>query len=49
MGGVASVMELLELEIEKLLGFGPAGLVPGVEDVLHWTRISIAGVAALVP
>ena len=46
--GVRLVM-LVSLVAVLWLGFGPAGLVPGVEDVLHWTRISIAGVAALVP
>ena len=27
------------------LGFGPAGVVPGVENVLEWTRSSLARVA----
>ncbi|MFQ5511970.1 MAG: NADH-quinone oxidoreductase subunit N [Candidatus Krumholzibacteriia bacterium] len=31
------------------LGLGPTGLIPGIEDILHWTRISVAGVAGLAP
>jgi NADH-quinone oxidoreductase subunit N len=27
------------------LGFGPSGVVPGVESVLEWTRMSLASVA----
>jgi len=29
------------------LGFGPAGIIPGVESILEWTRASLASVARL--
>jgi NADH-quinone oxidoreductase subunit N len=28
------------------LGFGPAGIVPGIENVLEWAKVSLSGVAA---
>lgn len=27
------------------LGFGPAGIVPGIENVLEWAKVSLSGVA----
>jgi len=27
------------------LGFGPSGVVPGVDSILEWTRMSLASVA----
>jgi NADH-quinone oxidoreductase subunit N len=29
------------------LGFGPSGIIPGVENILEWTRVSLASVAKL--
>ena len=29
------------------LGFGPTGLIPGVENILDWTRSSLGGIASL--
>ncbi len=46
--GVRFVM-LVSLLAVLWLGLGPAGVIPGVDDILQWTRISIAGVAGLVP
>ena len=42
--GVRFVM-LVSLLAVLWLGFGPAGVVPGVENVLEWTRVSLATVS----
>jgi NADH-quinone oxidoreductase subunit N len=36
---------LVSLLVILWLGFGPSGLVPGVDSVLEWTRMSLASVA----
>ena len=40
------IVLLVSLLAVLWLGFGPAGVVPGVENILEWTRISLIGVAA---
>ncbi|UCG51539.1 MAG: NADH-quinone oxidoreductase subunit N [Candidatus Latescibacterota bacterium] len=41
------IVLLISLLAVLWLGFGPSGVVPGVEDVLEWTRTSLAKVNGL--
>jgi NADH-quinone oxidoreductase subunit N len=39
------VVLVISLLATLWLGFGPAGVVPGIENILEWTRVSLAKIA----